>query len=101
MTRCWSSFLMCVNNFVPSSYFWFIERQLLIHIAGLKPFSLRVSAATSVNQPMEPTAGHSMHVYKIRLRKDHRCSHDTAIRVYHAVGNVIETHEHAGDFKEW
>jgi hypothetical protein len=65
---------MCVNNFVPSSYFWFIERQPLIHIAGLKPFSLRVSAATSVNQPMEPTAGHSMHVYKIRLRKDHRCA---------------------------
>jgi hypothetical protein len=23
------------------------------------------------------------------------------IRVYDAAGNVIETHEHAGDFKEW
>jgi len=23
------------------------------------------------------------------------------IRVYDAVGNVIETHEHKGDFKEW
>ena len=23
------------------------------------------------------------------------------IRVYNAAGNVIETHEHAGDFKEW
>jgi hypothetical protein len=23
------------------------------------------------------------------------------IRVYDEVGNVIETHEHAGDFKEW
>ena len=27
-------------------------------------------------------------------------SHDAVIRVYDAVGNVIETHEHAGDFKE-
>jgi hypothetical protein len=24
----------------------------------------------------------------------------SAIRVYDAAGNVIETHEHAGDFKE-
>jgi len=23
------------------------------------------------------------------------------IRVYDEVGNVIETHEHKGDFKEW
>ena len=27
-------------------------------------------------------------------------THDAAIRVYDAAGNVIETHEHAGDFKE-
>ena len=27
-------------------------------------------------------------------------SHDAVIRVYNAAGNVIETHEHAGDFKE-
>src|SRR5262249_30601951 len=27
-------------------------------------------------------------------------SHDAAIRVYDAAGNVIETHEHYGDFKE-
>ena len=26
-------------------------------------------------------------------------SHDAVIRVYHETGNVIETHEHAGDFK--
>jgi hypothetical protein len=26
-------------------------------------------------------------------------SHDAVIRVYDAAGNVIETHEHAGDFK--
>jgi hypothetical protein len=27
--------------------------------------------------------------------------HDAVISVYDAAGNVIETHEHAGDFKEW
>jgi hypothetical protein len=27
-------------------------------------------------------------------------SHDAVIRVYDDVGNVIETHEHKGDFKE-
>ena len=28
-------------------------------------------------------------------------SHDAVIRVYEAVGNVIEMHEHKGEFKEW
>jgi hypothetical protein len=27
--------------------------------------------------------------------------HDAVIRVYDNAGNVIETHEHTGDFKEW
>ena len=27
-------------------------------------------------------------------------SHDAVIRVYNSTTNVIETHEHAGDFKE-
>jgi hypothetical protein len=73
----------------------------------------------------------SQHVYEVRPRKDkrgvdlisdalpfgrlwytkpddaigyakHRSrSHDALIRVYDATGNVIETHEHRGDFKEW
>jgi hypothetical protein len=76
---------------------------------------------------------HSMHVYEVRARRDHRgvdlisdappfgrlwygepnavsntigyakhCSrsHDAVILVYHAGDNVIETHEHVGDFKE-
>jgi len=38
------------------------------------------------NQAMQRTAGRS---------------HDAVIRVYDGAGNVIETHEHAGDFKEW
>jgi hypothetical protein len=28
-------------------------------------------------------------------------AHDAVIRVYDAAGKVIETHEHAGEFKEW
>jgi hypothetical protein len=33
---------------------------------------------------------------------EHRSrSHDAVIRVYDESGNVIETHDHKGDFKEW
>jgi hypothetical protein len=28
-------------------------------------------------------------------------SHHGVIRVYDAAGNVIQTHEHAGEFKDW
>jgi hypothetical protein len=28
-------------------------------------------------------------------------SHDAVIRVYDETGNVIETHEHTGEFREW
>jgi hypothetical protein len=28
-------------------------------------------------------------------------SHDAVIRVYDEAGNVLATHGHAGDFKEW
>jgi hypothetical protein len=34
-------------------------------------------------------------------RKVFSRSHDAATRVYDEAGNVIETHEHKGDFKEW
>jgi hypothetical protein len=34
-------------------------------------------------------------------RQTRRLSHDAVIRVYDEAGNVIETHEQAGDFKEW
>jgi hypothetical protein len=28
-------------------------------------------------------------------------SHDAVVRLYDESGNVIETHEHKGEFKEW
>jgi hypothetical protein len=36
-----------------------------------------------------------------RLREVFSRSHHAVIRVYDEAGNVIETHEHAGEFKEW
>jgi len=36
--------------------------------------------------------GHAMHYSR---------SHDAVIRVYDEAGNVIETHKHAGDLKQW
>jgi hypothetical protein len=37
----------------------------------------------------------------IRYARSHSRSHPVVIRVYDAAGNVIDTHEHAGEFKEW
>jgi hypothetical protein len=37
----------------------------------------------------------------IDYAKFHSSSHDAVIRVYDAAGDVIETHEHKGEFKEW
>jgi hypothetical protein len=40
-------------------------------------------------------------IERMRYAKHFRRSQDAVIRVYDAPGNVIETHEHEGDFKEW
>src|SRR5438270_11035927 len=37
----------------------------------------------------------------IDFAKFYSRSNDAVIRVYDEAGNVIETHEHKGDFKEW
>jgi len=37
----------------------------------------------------------------IEYAKNRSRSHDAVIRVYDDAGDVIETHEHKGDFKEW
>jgi hypothetical protein len=39
---------------------------------------------------------HAIGYAKFRSR-----SHDAVIGVYDEAGNVIETHEHKGDFKKW
>jgi hypothetical protein len=37
----------------------------------------------------------------ISFAKFNSGSHDAVIRVYDEAGDVIETHEHTGDFKDW
>jgi len=52
------------------------------------PFGqLRYGEPNAVNNAI----GYAMHSSR---------SHDAVIRVYDAAGNVIETHEHTGEFKE-
>jgi len=53
--------------------------------------SLRASAL-----PREPNPNSNA----IDYAKFFSRSHDAVIRVYDKTGNVTETHEHAGDFKE-
>jgi hypothetical protein len=38
---------------------------------------------------------------RIGYAKHRSRAHDSVIRVYDDAGNVIETHEHIGDSKEW
>jgi hypothetical protein len=37
----------------------------------------------------------------INCAKFYSRSHHAVIQIYDDAGNVIETHKHAGDFKEW
>jgi hypothetical protein len=37
----------------------------------------------------------------VEYAKFYSRSHEAVIRVYDEAGNVIETHEHAGEFREW
>jgi hypothetical protein len=40
-------------------------------------------------------------VSRVGYSKFYSRPHDAGIRLYDESGNVIETHEHEGDFKEW
>jgi hypothetical protein len=53
------------------------------------------------NQPMELWYGEPNAIDNAVGYVKHRSrSHDAVIRVYDTVGNVLERHEQAGDFKE-
>jgi hypothetical protein len=45
----------------------------------------------------EPNAASNAIGYALHYSR----SHGAVIRVYDEAGNVIQTHEHKGDFKEW
>ncbi|HEY4255715.1 MAG TPA: hypothetical protein VGM66_00690 [Candidatus Udaeobacter sp.] len=40
-------------------------------------------------------------IWKLEIGANFSSSHDAAIRVFDAAGNVIETHGHKGEFKDW
>jgi hypothetical protein len=63
------------------------------------PFS---SGAIVIGDDLVPGSTKEARVTPPRLgyAKFYSRSHDAVIRVYDAAGNAIETHEHAGDFKE-
>jgi hypothetical protein len=44
------------------------------------------------SKPVGNAIGHAMHCSR---------SHDAVIRVYDGAGNMVETHEHKGHFKDW
>jgi hypothetical protein len=54
--------------------------------------------ADQTNFPMHSAKPHD---HRRRSRSPESTSHHAVIRVYDDAGNVIEAHEHAGDFKEW
>jgi hypothetical protein len=64
------------------------------------PTSIEVRRATcdEGGRPMKHKTRPSV---AIAYTKHRSRSHDSVIRVYNEAGNVIETHEHKGDFKEW
>jgi hypothetical protein len=47
------------------------------------------------------TTGPEAAANAIGYAKFYSRSHDAVIRVYDEAGNLIETHEHTGEFKEW
>jgi hypothetical protein len=50
--------------------------------------------------PFERTSGYHYVAAAVRHAKAYSGSHPFVIRVYDDAGNVIQTHEHKGDFKE-
>jgi hypothetical protein len=52
-------------------------------------------------QPLGRAAGFLDAAAAVRYAKSYSDLHAAVIRVYDEAGNVIEMHEHKGDFKEW
>jgi hypothetical protein len=107
---------------------WYGRRSGCVHFRGKLQFQYQTVAA--LLQTGEMTRALTAHVYDVRPRRNKSGvdlisdalpfgrlwydapnaigyakffsrSHDAVIRVYDEADNVIETHEHAGDFKEW
>jgi len=77
-----------------------LARVLQTQAAGMAccpPANQNRSKTKTTRQMTEPNAVSNA----ISYAKFYSRSHDAVIRVYDEAGNVIETHEHTGDFKEW
>jgi len=48
-----------------------------------------------------PIAAAKTGLHAIGYAKFYSRSHNAVIRVYDEAGNMLEAHEHAGEFKEW
>ena len=70
-------------------YRYWVNRQRDLNASAIMALSLKTQA--------EANAGLT---HAIGYAKFYSRSHDAVIRVYDEAGNVIETHEHAGEFKE-
>jgi hypothetical protein len=57
-----------------------------------KQASAKVAMVWRTPNAVSNAINHAMHSSR---------SHDAVIRVYDEAGNVTESHEHKGDFKEW
>ena len=69
-------------------------RAMSIQFAPLPLFILKWTAGWSAFSQHRLELG-------LRLSDDFPVLHATIMRVYDSAGNVIEAHEHNGDFKEW
>ncbi len=72
----------------------------LFPVKAAPPFS---SGAIVIGDDLVPGSAKEARVTPPRLgyARFYSRSHDAVIRVYDEASNVIETHKHAGEFKEW
>jgi hypothetical protein len=68
-----------------------------------KPKLRQIRIAPVIFRFIDFTSFGNAHLIKIACycQDGKSSSHDAVIRVYDEAGNVIETHKHTGDFKEW
>ena len=76
--------------------------QSTMHIYEVRPRKDKRGFDVSVALPFGRLwyDGPNATIYAIGYAQQFSPSHDAVIRVYDESGNVIETHQHKGDFKE-
>jgi hypothetical protein len=75
------------------------EWKLVLHPSD--PYMRRLKQRIRKTESQLRNMGHEDNDSRNCYAKHYSRSHDAVMRVYDAAGNVIETHEHKGDFREW